>query len=269
MILTVSLNGNTDRCYMVDKSAAIAGAKVISTGFTPWMSGNLLEESLKLFDIEGAYYYLKEEEVPQVPNWDEISKNFLHHYRRLMKRAEVIVLSGDLPPGLDSRFYQKLIRIAKKAGKKVIIDSDRTILETDSIEPPTMVSVHVADVPGCHHKKELLEIIKDAEAIQKKGVELVLLSLGNGDSLLVCDEGVYRSRAPLNVAESLSAGSCCCGGGLIAGFALGLAESQSLPDTYKEASAISAASGSLKDCIAFNNDDIQRYHSRILIEKIK
>ena len=86
MILTVTLNAAIDKRYVVEgaragevnrvkecaytpggkglnvsKPAAVAGAKVVATGFVGGHAGAYIEDSLKPFGIEPAFYHMKEE----------------------------------------------------------------------------------------------------------------------------------------------------------------------------------------------------------------
>ena len=99
MILTVTLNAAIDKRYVVEdfqvgkvnrvvecaytpggkglnvsKPAAIAGAKVVATGFVGGHAGHYIEDELKPFGIESAFYHMKEESRSCINIWDTVQK---------------------------------------------------------------------------------------------------------------------------------------------------------------------------------------------------
>ena len=155
MILTVTLNAAIDKRYVVEgyqvgevnrvkectytpggkglnvsKPASIAGAEVVATGFVGGHAGNYIE-----------LYHLAEESRSCINIWDEVNhvqteflepgftvseeefKGFEKHFTELVKKADVVAMSGSVPKGLDGTAYQRLVRICKEAGKKVILDT--------------------------------------------------------------------------------------------------------------------------------------------------
>ena len=96
MILTVTLNAAIDKRYVVEefrvgevnrikecaytpggkglnvsKPAAIAGARVVATGFVGGHAGDYITESLKDFQVESAFYRLDAESRSCINIWDE------------------------------------------------------------------------------------------------------------------------------------------------------------------------------------------------------
>lgn len=310
MILTVTLNAAIDKRYVVEgvqlgevnrvkecaytpggkglnvsKPAAIAGARVVATGFIGGHAGHYIAESLSLFDIEGAFYQLKDESRACINIWDEVNntqteflepgftvtnqdfKGFLQHYRGLLREADVVAISGSVPQGLDGTAYQELVRIAKEAGKKVILDTSGELLEMGIKAAPSMIKPNIDEIRMLTGKEcnSLEEMIEAAEEIHQHGVEVVAVSLGKDGSFLVCDEGVYRAIVP----EIDAVNTVGCGDSMIAGFALGFAEGQTIADTLKEASAISAAAALRKETGFFVKEDMQRLYPQITIEKLR
>ena len=123
----------------VSKPASIAGAEVVATGFVGGHAGNYIEDALKPFGIKSEFYHLEEESRSCINIWDEVNhvqteflepgftvseeefKGFEKHFTELVKKADVVAMSGSVPKGLDGTAYQRLVRICKEAGKKVIL----------------------------------------------------------------------------------------------------------------------------------------------------
>ena len=171
MILTVTLNAAIDKRYVVEdfqvgevnrvrecsytpggkglnvsKPASIAGAKVVATGFVGGHAGNYIEDELKPFGIESAFYHMKEESRSCINIWDSVNKvqteflepgftvteadfeGFVEKFKKLVAEADVVAMSGSVPKGLDGSAYQRLVAIVKEAGKKVILDTSGKLL---------------------------------------------------------------------------------------------------------------------------------------------
>ncbi|MDY3249326.1 MAG: 1-phosphofructokinase [Candidatus Choladocola sp.] len=309
MILTVTLNAAIDKRYVVDhyrvgevnrvrecaytpggkglnvsKPAAIAGARVVATGFVGGHAGAYIEDSLKPFGIRTSFYHLKEESRSCINIWDEenhvqteflepgfvVSENdfhgFLELFGRCVETADVIAMSGSVPRGLDGTAYQRMIRICRDAGKKVILDTSGDLLVKGIEAGPTMIKPNIDEIrmltgKTCDHFEDMLTA---AEEIHRKGVEIVAVSLGAEGSLVVCKEGIYRAEVPkIDAVNTVG-----CGDSMIAGFALGLDEGLPVADTLKKASAISAAAALREETGFFVKEDMERLLPQIKVYKL-
>ena len=238
MILTVTLNAAIDKRYVVEnfktgevnrvkecaytpggkglnvsKPAAIAGAKVVATGFVGGHAGNYIEAALKPFGIESAFYHMEQESRSCINIWDSMQKvqteflepgfavterdfeGFVEQFRKLVQEADVVTMSGSVPKGLDGSAYQKLVAVVKEAGKKVILDTSGALLTAGIEAKPTMIKPNIDEIrmltgSSCDN---LDEIIDAAVKVQQSGVEIVAVSLGGDGSIVACEDGVYLS----------------------------------------------------------------------------
>lgn len=310
MILTVTLNAAIDKRYVVEnfqvgevnrvkectyvpggkglnvsKPASIAGACVVATGFVGGHAGNYIEDALKPFEIESAFYHVDAESRSCINIWDEVShvqteflepgftlteedlEKFLKKFRELVKEADVVAISGSVPKGLNGTAYQKLVTIVKDAGKKVILDTSGTLLVEGIQAKPTMIKPNIDEIRMLtgSHCDDQNEMIAAAESIQKSGVEIVVISLGGDGSIAVCEDGVYRAIVPkIDAVNTVG-----CGDSMIAGFAIGLSEGLSVPEILKKASAISAAAALREETGYFVMEDMERIYPQVKIQKIK
>ncbi len=309
MIVTVTLNAAIDKRYVVEgfqvgevnrvkecsytpggkglnvsKPAAIAGAKVVATGFVGGHAGNYIEDELKPFGIESAFYHMKEESRSCINIWDSVNKvqteflepgfnvteadfeGFVEKFTALVKEADVVAMSGSVPKGLDGKAYQRLVNIVKGAGKKVILDTSGKLLEDGIEAKPTMIKPNIDEIRMLtgNQCNDLTEIIEAAKQIQKRGVEIVAVSLGKDGSIVACEEGVYRAIVPkIDAVNTVG-----CGDSMIAGFALGLSEGLSIKETLRKASAISAAAALREETGFFVMEDMEQIFPRVEIKNI-
>ena len=268
----------------VSKPAAVAGASVVATGFVGGHAGNYIEESLVDYHVKGDFYHLKAESRSCINIWDEKKQKqteflepgftvaeeefeaFVEKFRGLVEKADVVAMSGSVPKGLDGTAYQKLVKIVKDAGKKVILDTSGRLLEMGIEACPTMVKPNIDEIRMLtgKHCDHIEDIIEAAKAVHEKGVEVVAVSLGADGSLVVSDEGVFRAVVPkIDAVNTVG-----CGDSMIAGFALGFEEGLSIEETLRKASAISAAAALREETGFFVKEDMERLYPQIRIEKI-
>jgi tagatose 6-phosphate kinase len=263
----------------VSKPAAVAGAEVVATGFVGGHAGNYIEASLKDYHVKSAFYHLESESRSCINIWDEKNcvqteflepgftvtesefQGFVEEFKELVKKADVVAMSGSVPKGLDGTAYQKLVKVVKDAGKKVILDTSGKLLEMGIEACPTMIKPNIDEIRMLTGKEcnEIGEIVEAA-----RGVEVVAVSLGADGSLAVSDEGVFRAIVPrIDAVNTVG-----CGDSMIAGFALGFAEGLGIEETLRKASAISAAAALREETGYFVMEDMQRLYPQIKIEKM-
>lgn len=268
----------------VSKPASIYGAEVVATGFVGGHAGNYIEDALKPFGIKSAFYHVKDESRSCINIWDEVNhvqteflepgftlteedfRGFEEQFRGLVKEAEVVAMSGSVPKGLDGTAYQSLVGIVKDAGKPVILDTSGKLLEMGIEAKPTLIKPNIDEIrmltgTSC---SDIQEIIDAAKTIHQNGVEIVAVSLGADGSLAVGEEGVFRAVVPkIDAVNTVG-----CGDSMIAGFALGIRDGLSLPETLRRASAISAAAAMREETGFFVMEDMEKLLPQIQIQKI-
>ena len=186
----------------VSKPASIAGAEVVATGFVGGHAGNYIEDALKPFGIKSEFYHLEEESRSCINIWDEVNhvqteflepgftvseeefKGFEKHFTELVKKADVVAMSGSVPKGLDGTAYQRLVRICKEAGKKVILDTSGKLLEMGIEAKPTMIKPNIDEIRMLTGKScdNFQDMVDAAKQIHADGVEIVAVSLGGDGS---------------------------------------------------------------------------------------
>ena len=269
----------------VSKPASIYGAEVVATGFVGGHAGNYIEEALEPFGIKSAFYHVKDESRSCINIWDEVNhvqteflepgftlteadfEGFMEKFKGLVKDADVVAMSGSVPKGLDGTAYQKLVKIVKEAGKKVILDTSGKLLEMGIEACPTMIKPNIDEIRMLTGKPcdNLDDIITAAKDVHNKGVDIVAVSLGADGSFVVCDSGVYQAKVPkIDAVNTVG-----CGDSMIAGFALGISEGLSMEGILRKASAISAAAAMREETGFFVREDMEKIFPEIEIIKLQ
>jgi tagatose 6-phosphate kinase len=159
--------------------------------------------------------------------------NLRERFTETAARAEVVVLSGSLPPGVPDDGYAQLVHIARDLGTRTILDTSGPALHAGLAAGPDIVKPNAAELRAATGTDDDTEA---AQALARNGTTVVA-SLGPGGLLAVTDEGNWRARPPRALpGNPTGAGDAC-----VAALALGLANRASWPNTLVKAVAASAA----------------------------
>lgn len=268
----------------VSKPAAIAGAEVVATGFIGGHAGSYIEEALKPLGIRSAFYRVAGESRSCINIWDKKNQKqteflepgftvseedfsgFEKHFKELVKQADIVEISGSVPRGLDGTAYQRLVRIVKENGKKVILDTSGKLLTMGIEACPTMIKPNGDEIKMLTGRKvnRMEDLVEAAREVHSRGIPVVAVSLGADGSFVVCDEGIFRARVPkIDAVNTVG-----CGDSMIAGFAIGFSENLPVPEILRKASAISAASAMREETGFFRMCDMEKILPQIKIEEI-
>ena len=146
-----------------------------------------------------------------------------------LRRAKMLILSGALPRGVPTNAYAQLLKLAKEAGVKSILDCDGPALNTGIKARPFLVKPNefeLAQWLGNVLSSES-SVLRAARALSQASSGWVLLSRGPKGALLVGEEKIIMCRAPaVQVRNTIGAGDA-----LLAAAALEI-EKDSAPDEW-------------------------------------
>ncbi|WP_084961748.1 1-phosphofructokinase family hexose kinase [Thermoactinospora rubra] len=213
-------------------------ADLAASGLPEAMAPIAADSRSTLVVAEGSRTTLLNEPGPAVTA-SEIDE-FLRAFDGPARDADVVVLSGSLPPGVPEDFYATLTARASERGARVIVDADGAALRHAAPGSPCVVKpnaeelARAVDLPG---DRRLSSLAAGAEALRALGAASVVVSLGEEGLFAATGEGAFRVRLPYRI-EGNPTGA---GDALVAGLALGLAEGTAWPDTLRRAAALGAA----------------------------
>ncbi|MBM9469027.1 1-phosphofructokinase family hexose kinase [Nakamurella leprariae] len=160
---------------------------------------------------------------------------FRDRFPDLVADADVIVLSGSLPPGVPGDAYAALVANARVAGVPVILDADGPPLLAGLPAGPDVVK---PNEPELRAATGTADPVPGAQALRRAGAVTVVASLGPAGLLAVTDAGAWQARPPvMTVANATGAGDAA-----VAAIAVGLARGDDWPAILRRAAAVSAAS---------------------------
>ena len=124
----------------------------------------------------------------------EVLESFTRRFREIVKEAEIVVLSGSLPPGVPEGFYRECIEIAKAQGVKSVLDADADALAEGVRAVPYAVKPNL-------HELELLEgrafsnkneVVDAARKLIDSGIEIVIVSMGPDGAIVMDRNEKYK-----------------------------------------------------------------------------
>ncbi|MET3436177.1 1-phosphofructokinase [Sphingomonas sp. 1185] len=153
----------------------------------------------------------------------------------------LIVLSGSLPPGCHPGVYADMIRTLSERGAKVLLDTSGPAL-TQALRAATLPAIVKPN------RRELAawlgepldgldDVVRCAETLLRRGVALVVVSMGEDGALFLSDEGAILAK----LAAGPLASTVGAGDAMVAGLAAGLAEGASLERIARLSTAFAVA----------------------------
>lgn len=145
---------------------------------------------------------------------DEI-EGFFNHLLSLVKEGDIVILSGSLPKGIEDTIYKRIIENLKQKSIKVILDADG---------PPLLKGVEAipyAIKPNLHELKAIVDVdesniyslLEGGKHLVDKGIEKVLISLGDKGAIYITKENAYISKGiKVPVKSTVGAGDAMVAG---------------------------------------------------------
>lgn len=268
----------------VSRVARLAGEQVIATGFVGGHAGEYIVQELEKMDITPFFVQTKGESRSCINLFDRET----HRYTELLEPGEevteeeqicllekvsvmasqcgVIVISGSAPKGTSPRLYSEIIEIAKKKGRKVLLDTSGELLAESLKAGAYLVKPNLDEIAALFrmHPETETEFFRAAEMLRNTGVEIAIISLGKEGAVIACSEGIYRVRVP----EVKAVNTVGCGDSMMAGFAVGISRGYGREELIRYASAVSAANAMQEQTGFISMDDVASLLPEITIERI-
>jgi 6-phosphofructokinase 2 len=172
-------------------------------------------------------------------------------------KPKFIVASGSLNEGLSSDFYQKVAKIAKQSGAKLIVDTSGDALKKVLKTGVYLIKPNVGELAKLIGVERLeMEEVNEAakQIIGKGGAEIVVVSLGPQGAVLVTKDNYEFVPAP-NVAKKSTVGA---GDSMVGGMVWALSQNKSLKEVIRWGVACGSAATMNEGTQLFKDADAQR-----------
>jgi 1-phosphofructokinase family hexose kinase len=124
-------------------------------------------------------------------------EGFLAVFEQHLPAASWVVLSGSLPPGLPADAYVRLLALARRAGKRVSLDSSGPELPALLPFAPDVIKPNEQEAAALLGAPVVLDQLPAALAhLQAAGPRVVALSMGRAGAAVATDSEAWWIRAP-------------------------------------------------------------------------
>jgi 6-phosphofructokinase 2 len=189
----------------------------------------------------------------------------VEQFNACVRGANYVVLSGSLPPGMAADAYAGLVRAARSAGARVVLDSSgpplRAALEAGVflVKPSLGELSELSERPLASEtewRDAALTIIRNGQA------RIVVLTLGSLGALLVTEHAVLRARAlPMTVVSAIGAGDS-----LVGALVWALDRDVPLAEAFRYGVAAASASLARAGTELCDTQEVARLHDQVALE---
>lgn len=225
------------------------GLDVVATGFIGTDRETELAEILKEADIENSFvtvsgktrtnFKLLDRNEGSVTEANEqgfavTEKDISALEKRLsevLDGAEILVLTGSLPKGVDTSFYAKCIEKANSLGVKAVLDASGESLKNALSKKPYAVKPNIDELSELAGKtltseKEIKEI---TDKLLADGIGMVTVSMGADGALFAKKDKLIRAKAfDVDFKSAVGAGDS-----MVAAICYSVANGESLEKTAR------------------------------------
>ena len=208
--------------------------EVIATGFIGGALGMDIQKKLAEIKIKNEFFEISGETrnciaILHEGNQTEIlengptitqseSKDFLEHFEKLVKKVDIISISGSLPAGLEDNYYSKMIQICNKYEKPVVLDcSGRALVEVLKNEyKPKVIKPNTEELSQLIGRNVSKNTEKLKEVLQDKlfeKIEWIIVSLGADGAFAKHNDKFYKVNVPdIQVVNPVGSGDSTVAG---------------------------------------------------------
>lgn len=237
------------------------GVPVVCTGLAGGRNGTLIVDDLTNEGILNDFVRIQGESRTSVAVLDPISDVYTEinewgpqvaadelailreKLEYLTQGAELVVLAGSLPRGLDPGAYADFVRVLNRRQIPVVLDCDGEPLRLGIEAEPYLVSPNLTEAEALvgHEFGDDDDVVNGLDEIAELGARNVLLTVDDGCFALIReDREEIRLRAVVPRLDAVS--TVGAGDVLLAGFLAARAAGKTLEDAVRSAASAGAAS---------------------------
>jgi 1-phosphofructokinase family hexose kinase len=192
-------------------------------------------------------------------------RQILARFRTLTEDADVSVLCGSLPPGMETSDYAGLVTELREAGRRCGVDTSGEPLRRAVNARPFLVK------PNRDEADALLdapvggvgEAARAARALQARGVALPVVSLG-AEGAVACWQGrALHAVVTVRAVNPVGSGDC-----LLGGMAVGLARGASAEEALRLGVACGAANAATPETGVVRREDVEALLPRVTVSPL-
>ncbi|CAM3564123.1 1-phosphofructokinase family hexose kinase [Stackebrandtia soli] len=179
--------------------------------------------------------------------------------------ANVVVLSGSMPPGLSTDAYAELVRASVEHGRYTVLDADGEALTAALRHHPDVIKPNTAELAAAVPELDTSTIdgaFAAADRLREAGARAVVASRGADGLIAVAEDG---TRWQATLGEALAGNPTGAGDACVAGLVRGVQYGYDWPGRLREAVALSAAAVLSPVAGAVDVHDYLRFRRRVTV----
>ncbi len=182
---------------------------------------------------------------------------------------QYLVLGGSLPQGLPITAYRDIIEEAKEIGMRTVLDSDGEYMKHGIKGEPFMIKPNTYELERLTGRelmgKPIPDFIEAALGIVERGVEMVAITRGPREALLVTKEAVLKAKPPkVKVVSPVGAGDSFVGG-----FLLAMVRNYGLKEALRWGVAAGAAAAMSPSTQLVKREEFEALLPQIAVEEVR
>ena len=125
------------------------------------------------------------------------------------------VVTGSLPPGVNSTIYRDIVLALKARGRKVVLDTSGEALRYAIEAAPNIIkpNIHELEVLIGKPLQAQTQVVEAAKNLIARGIELVTVSMGKDGACFVTETALITARPPdIKVKSTVGAGDAMVAG---------------------------------------------------------
>ena len=210
------------------------GIPCCCTGFMAGEKGRQIHESLCLLNIKSDFIWVEGEVRTNIKIADIKNNTFtdinetgfnvkeyeieqlIEKVKELSWKSRIIIMSGSIPGNVPEDIYSTLIKhIRQEKDIPVILDTSGQFLRYGAEARPDILKPNIHELEEltgvkCFNKHDVIQVCR---SLNKKGIKIVIVTMGEAGAVAVTDTSVYEVNAPkVQVMSTVGAGDCFLGG---------------------------------------------------------
>lgn len=201
---------------------------------------------------------------------DEEGDNYFEVFEELLEEADVVTISGSLPKGLPTNYYQELLKKSHEKDVKILVDTSGEALKQTLLgdKKPFLIKPNTDELNALLNQEVTSDIEGLKEALSNSlfdGVEAIVVSMGADGAFAKIQDNFYKVSIPkIKVVNPVGSGDAT-----IAGLAIGLDEEQPWEEVLKIAMTTGMLNTMEEKTGHINKDNFKEYFNQVKVEKIK
>ncbi len=191
---------------------------------------------------------------------------FDRRFLELLEKAEFVVFSGSLPPGVPQDLYRRMIRSANDKKVRTALDAKGRALKFGLEGKPSFIKPNRAELEEISGERlsSPEEIVRASKRLVDMGIDMVVVSLGGEGMIFVSKDDIFQAAPPqISVVSSVGSGDA-----LLAGFLFSYLGGENLEDAIRLGMACGAVNCLKPASCTFGAKEMRYFQNMIEISHL-